>query len=93
MVAMVVNNKSFYFFLDETNVPLITNFTWDEMIHFIHNVDQTKRERYRSESKKVPCIQRKKSDDNKPKSKDSCPPVLEVILKFTFILSFHAFIL
>ncbi len=53
------------------------------MIHFIHNIDQTERERY-LESGKVTCIQRKKAQVGK--SKDSKLPVLEVILLFPVIL-------
>jgi hypothetical protein len=56
------------------------------MIHFTHDIDQIKRERYLSESKKMPRIQRKKEDGDK--SKDSILPVLEVSLLFLVILVF-----
>jgi hypothetical protein len=67
---------------------VISNFAADKMIQFIHNIDQINRERYLSESKKVPRIQRKKEKEDGDKSKDSILPVSKVILLFPVILVF-----
>ncbi len=67
---------------------MISNFAADKMIQFIHNIDQINRERYLSESKKVPRIQRKKEKEDGDKSKDSILPVSKVILLFPVILVF-----